>query len=76
LPKNHPYQPNKSAFNGKTKIMNAPTKVSASNTIKWAQEQKLWLKGPRNQTGGKLDPIHKNGIKCLSNMFQLPYWEV
>jgi len=76
LPRNHPCQRNKSAFNGETEIRNAPTQVFASNTIKWAQERKLWLKGPRNRIGGKLDPIHKNGIKCLSKMFQLPYWEV
>lgn len=76
LLRNHPYQRNKNVFNGETEIRNAPPQVLALNTIKWAQEQKLWLKGPRNQPSGKLDPVHKNGIKCLSNMLQLPYWEV
>jgi hypothetical protein len=76
LPKNHPYWCNKNDFNDKTIIRNAPTWVFTSDTIKWTQEQELWLKWPKNRVGGKLDPIQKNGIKCLSSMFKLPYWEV
>jgi hypothetical protein len=41
----------------------------ASDTIKWAQEWELWLEGLRNRTSGKLDHVHKNDIKHLSNMF-------
>jgi hypothetical protein len=39
-------------------------------------EWEEWLQGPRNQVGKKFHPTHKNGIKQLSIMFQLPYWEV
>jgi len=50
--------------------------VFALDIVKWAQEWELWLEGPKNRVSGKLDLIHKNGIKHLNNMFQLPYWEV
>ncbi len=73
LPKSHSYRHNKNAFNGEIEMRGPLTWVSTSNIVKWVEEWKLWLQGPRNRTQAKHDPIHKNGIKWLSNMFQLLY---
>jgi hypothetical protein len=48
----------------------------ATYHIKWGTKREVWLQGPRNKVGAKLDPLHKCGIKQINIMFQLPYWEV
>ncbi len=50
-------QPN--AFNGETKTRVPLTWASTSNIIKWVLEQKLWLKGSKNQLGGKFNLVQK-----------------
>jgi uncharacterized protein (DUF486 family) len=44
--------------------------------IQWGTKQELWLQGPRNKIGSKLDHVHKLNIKWVNIMFQPPYWEV
>ncbi len=75
LPRSHPYQHNQKKFNGEIEMRGPPTWVSTSDIVKWAEEWELWVQGPRNQTGAKHDLIHKNGIKRLNSMLQLPYSE-
>jgi hypothetical protein len=41
-----------------------------------ANERMAWLANPRNRTRGKLDPIHKHGMKQQNIMFELPYWYI
>jgi hypothetical protein len=41
-----------------------------------ANEKLIWLSNPKNRTTGKLDPIHKHGIKRCNIMFELPHWQV
>lgn len=67
-------QPN--AFIGEMKTRVLLKWASTSNVIKWALEQKLWLEGSKNQLSGKLNLVQKNNIKRLSNIFNLPYYEV
>jgi len=76
LPRNHSYRKAWVAFNGGRKLKTTPTRVTVTNIIQWGTEWESWLHGPRNKTSAKLDPVHKLGIKWISIMFQLPFWEV
>jgi len=51
-------------------------KVSTTNTIEWAIKCESCLTSLRNRVGGKVDPIHKHGIKRRSIMFQLLYYQM
>jgi hypothetical protein len=53
LPKSHPYWRNKNTFNGETEMKGPFTWVFASNIVKWVEEWKLWLQGPRNRVRAK-----------------------
>jgi hypothetical protein len=74
LPPGHPYRQNYRAFDGTVEERQAPTNVTAAQTMTWAEERGRWL-----AAGGapaREDPAHRTGVKRLSILFRLPYWKV
>jgi hypothetical protein len=63
LPQSHPYRWAKMAFNGKAKIIAAPIQMFITTIIEGAKVREIWLANPLNRARGKLDLVHKHGIK-------------
>lgn len=73
LPKSHPYRQVTMPFNGKIENRVAPIQMIVEQIVATANEKLIWFSNPRNRTSGKLDSIHKHGIKRCNIMFELPY---
>ena len=74
LPIGHPYRENAEAFDGSVEERAPPTKVTAADTMRWAEERRRWL-----EAGGapaRDDPALRTGVKRLPILFRLPYWKV
>jgi hypothetical protein len=74
LPLGHPYRQNDIAFDGSVEERRAPTVVTATDTIRWAEERKRWLRA--GGAPARDDPALRTGVKRLSILFRLPYWKV
>ena len=74
LARHHPYRRNM-RFNGERETRTRPQTVSGSDVIKYAawRQSYLDLGGTK---GAKSDPVHSTGVKRLSALFELPYWQV
>jgi len=74
LPRHHPYHRNK-RFNGFEEHRRSPEVVSGLDVIRYAawRQSYLDLGGQENR---KDDPVHVTGVKLLSALFELPYWQV
>jgi hypothetical protein len=74
LPRHHPYRRNR-RFNGLEEDRLRPIPLSAEDIIRYAawRESYLQLGGREN---GPSDPVHATGVKRLSVLFELDYWQV
>jgi len=74
LPRYHPYRKNR-RFNGMDEQCSTPSVVSGLDVIRYAtwRQSYLDLGGREN---GKDDPVHVTGVKLLSALYALPYWQV
>jgi len=74
LPRHHPYRRNR-RFNGKVEHRCQPSIMSGVDVIRYAawRQSYLDLGGKEN---GKDDPVHYTGVKLLSELFTLAYWQV
>jgi hypothetical protein len=74
LARHHPYRRN-TRFNGQRECRTRPQPVSGMDVIKYVawRQSYLDLGGTK---GAKNDPVHITGVKRLSALFELPYWQV
>jgi hypothetical protein len=74
LPRNHPYRRN-TRFNGLQEHRARPRLLTGQDTIRYAawRESYLQLGGREN---GPNDPVHVTGVKRLSALYELEYWQV
>jgi hypothetical protein len=74
LPRHHPYRRNR-RFNGLEEDRLRPKPLSGEDIIRYAawRESYLQLGGRENGPG---DPVHVTGVKRLSALFELDYWQV
>ena len=74
LPRHHPYRRNR-RFNGLEEDRLRPNLLSGEDIIRYAawRESYLQLGGRENGPG---DPVHVTGVKRLSTLFELDYWQV
>ena len=74
LPRNHPYCRNR-RFNGLQEHRARPRLLTGQDIIRYAawRESYLQLGGREN---GPNDPVHVTGVKRLSGLYELPYWQV
>jgi hypothetical protein len=74
LPRHHPYRRNR-RFNGLQEDRLRPIPLSGEDIIRYAawRESYLQLGGRENGPG---DPVHVTGVKRLSALFELDYWQV
>ena len=74
LPRHHPYRQN-TRFNGKAEHRCIPRVQIGEDIIRhvaWRQSY-LDMGGKEN---GPADPVHVTGVKKLSALFELDYWQV
>jgi hypothetical protein len=77
LQRNHPYRRLKRAFDGSKELRPPPVVLTGRNIVRFARKQELWLKAsPANRLESTEDPVHETGVKRLSILYKLPYWQV
>jgi hypothetical protein len=74
LPFGHPYRQNAVAFDGSLEERPPPRKVTAADTMRWAEERQRWLRD--GGAPARDDPALRTGVKRLPILFRLPYWKV
>jgi hypothetical protein len=75
LRRNHQWRAAKAAFNGRPNHDKAPPRQSGLTVIQRGARREAYLElGGREN--GKHDPVKRTGVKRISILFQLPYWEV
>jgi hypothetical protein len=74
LSRQHPYRRNR-RFNGSTELRFRPRAMTGHDIIRYAAWRQVYL-----DLGGKEDakddPVHFTGVKRLSALYELPYWQV
>jgi hypothetical protein len=73
-PRHHPYRRNL-YFNGKPKDQMKPVRMSATETIRCAEQLQQYIRNG-GRRGGPDDPVHIHSVKRLSCLYQLEYWKV
>ena len=77
LPRNHPYQRLQRACHGKDENKTLPCPLIGRDIVRHANARDKWLNASnRSRHGGVNDPVHQTGVKRLSSLFFLPYWQV
>lgn len=77
LNQNHPYRRLQRAFDGSQETRPPPRQLSGRDIVRYARRRENWLaNSPRNRPGGLNDPVQETGVKRLSALFALPYWQV
>jgi hypothetical protein len=77
LPQNHMYRSAemKDHFDGKVEVREKPSAVSMQDQLRRAAEYQAW-RDAGNRAGASGDPSKVHGIKRVSILNRLPYWEV
>lgn len=77
LQRNHPYRRLRRAFDGTEEIRAPPRSLNGQDIVRHAKARERWLvAGDDNREGGESDPVHQSGVKRLSVLYSLPYWQV
>lgn len=77
LNRRHPYRRLRQAFDGETEDRPPPPVLTGTDIRGYAEERDSWKqKSQGRRGGGEDDPIHRHGVKRLSALFALPYWQV
>lgn len=77
LNRTHPYRRLQRAFDGSQESRPPPRQLTGRDIVRYAMRRENWLAdSPRNRPGGLNDPVHETGVKRLSALFALPYWQV
>ena len=73
----HLYRRLKQAFDGQQEDRPPPLIHTGPNIKGYAHERVLWMQESQGRRGGgEGDPIHRTGVKRLSALYMLPYWQV
>jgi hypothetical protein len=77
LPDGHPYKlaRMKSHFNGQLETWSIPKSVIVEEQLATTTKYQSWLR-LGNRDGGVGDPSKQRGVKWLSILYDLPYWQV
>ncbi|KAG0594066.1 hypothetical protein M758_UG045000 [Ceratodon purpureus] len=75
LSESHYLRENEDQFRGQREHRVAPMRMTGVETKRCGMEREQYLRegGVR---GGEGDPVRRHGVKRLSKLFTLPYWEV
>ena len=77
LRRNHPYRRLRRAFDGTEEIRAPPCSLTGRDIVRHAKAREKWLDtSNENRPGGENDPVHQTGVKRLSTLYSLPYWQV
>jgi len=77
LSRSHPYRRLRQAFDGQQEYRPPPQTLTGSNIKDFARERISFLQASQGRRGaGEEDPIHRTGVKRLSALYMLPYWQV
>lgn len=77
LSMSHPYRTQGRAFDGTEEWRAPPCPLTGQDIMRHAQGREMWLNASRdNKPGGENDPVHQTGVKRLSALYALPYWQV
>lgn len=74
LPRGHPWRRPCPEFGGVGESRAPPPKVTSQEVITWGHSRESWTilrAGPASS-----DPARIHGIKRVSSLFELPYWQV
>ena len=71
----HPMRANIEDFRGRVETRTAPPRVTGSEVVAFAESRQRFL-DDGGVLGSLADPVRQTGIKRLSILFRLPYWEV
>ncbi len=74
LPRHHPYRRNR-RFNGVPEHRMRPSIMTGADIIRYAAWRQSYL-DLGGKEDAKHDPVHHTGVKRLSALFELPYWQV
>ena len=73
----HPYRRLKHSFDGQQEYRPPPPILTGCDIKGYAEERLSFLqKSQERRGGGEGDPIHRTGVKRLSALYLLPYWQV
>lgn len=75
LPEVHPLRDNEVHFRGRAEHRVAPPRMTGTETRHCGEERERWLR-EGGVIGAADDPVKVHGVKRLSALFTLPYWEV
>ena len=73
----HPYRRLRQSFDSQQEDRPPPPILTGSDIKGYAQKRVSWMQeSQRRRGGGEGNPIHRTGMKRLSALFMLPYWQV
>ena len=73
----HPYRRMRRAFDGTEERRAPPCPLTGRDIMRHGHGRERWLNASRdNKPGGENDPVHQTGVKRLSALYALPYWQV
>ena len=74
LPMDHPWRRSRPEWGGVEELRGPPGKVTATDIQHWGHLRERWV--AEGSTPAAEDPARLFGIKRVSALFQLPYWQV
>ena len=75
LPAHHYLRENERQFRGEAEHRFAPPRMTGAETKRCGMEREEWLRNGGTK-GSVDDPVRRHGVKRVSALFTLPYWEV
>ena len=77
LSRSHPYRRMRASFDGKEERRAPPCPLTGRDIMRHAHARERWLNASKdNKPGGDNDPVYQTGVKRLSILYSLPYWQV
>ena len=74
LPPRHPWRTNRTAFDGEDELRSPPEPITVEETMRWGRLRESFVL--RGSSPKSEDPAREYGVKRVSCLFALPYWEV
>ena len=71
----HPWRRARKAFNNKTEDRHELPRLTGAQILEFAEERQRWLNNG-GRPMGEGDPVKRHGVKRLSILYRLPYWQV
>ena len=74
LPEDHPWRRPCPEFGMREETRPPPPKVTAAEILRWGHSRECWKRAGEGPASS--DPARVHGIKRISSLFELPYWQV